>query len=158
MRNLQFLLQTCGVSFLAVLALGCNADIAENCAKPVGTYKAQYDLVGGNCQPGYQPFALIFAADDDLVTTRQEIRFADTVTTEILLKGCEVGIKQSVSGENTRSVRSALNGSLAVEDDLLHGTVERVDYMEDGSTVRCQSIYEAYYSRDSLLLGAAARD
>jgi hypothetical protein len=158
MRNLQFLLHTCGVPFLAVLAFGCNADIAENCPKPVGIYKAQYDLVGGNCQPGYQPFTLKFSADDPNSTIHTEQRFADTVTTETLLKGCEVGLKQSVSGESTRSIRSALNGSLAVENDVLHGTVERIDYMEDGATVRCQSIYEAYYSRDSLLLGAAARD
>lgn len=158
MRNLQFLLHACGVSFLAALGFGCNADLAENCPKPVGVYKAQYDLVGGTCQPGYEPFQVKFEADDPNSTTRTETRFADTVTTETLLKGCEIGLKQSVSGDSTRSVRSALNGNLLVEADVLHGTVERVDFMEDGATVRCSAIYEAYYTRDSLLLGAAARD
>jgi hypothetical protein len=158
MRNSRFLLVG-SASFLAASLIACNAPLAENCPKPIGVFKPEYSQVAGTCQPGYQPFQLKFEADDPNSTTVTETRFADTVTTETLLKGCELNLKQTLTAENTNTTRMALEGSLAVVDESqLHGTVQRVDFMDDGATVRCSATYEALYTLDGLLLGAAARE
>lgn len=162
MRNLRFF-YICGALALAGNLVGCNAELPGNCPKPVGIYKAQYSLLEGTCQAGYQPFALRFFADDPPSTTHTETRLADVVITEILLKGCELRVGQRVTGEGAAtgvaSTRSAIAGTLGVVDDTnLSGTITRTDFMEDGHTVRCSASYEAWYTRDDLLLGAAARD
>jgi hypothetical protein len=88
---------------------------------------------------------------------------ADVVITETLLKGCELRVGQRVTGEGAVSgraqTRTAIAGTLGVVDETnLSGTIERTDFMEDGQTVRCSAQYDAWYTRDDLLLGAAARD
>jgi hypothetical protein len=162
MRNLRFV-YTCGALLLAGNLIGCNAPVQGNCPKPLGVYKAQYQLVTGTCTGGYEPFNLKFEADDPPNTTRTEQRLADVVITETLLKGCEIQVGQRVTGEGAASgvtqTRSAIAGNLGVVDGTnLSGQVERTDFMEDGLTVRCSASYDAWYTRDDLLLGAAARD
>jgi hypothetical protein len=162
MRNLRFV-YVYGVLALAGNLVGCNAPLPENCPKPIGVYEAQYQLIAGTCQGGYQPFALEFMADDPMSTTKSVKRLADVVITETLLKGCELKVAQRVTGEGAVSgktqTRTAITGTLGVVDDTnLSGTIERTDFMEDGQTVRCSAQYEAWYSRDDLLLGAAARE
>jgi hypothetical protein len=162
MRNLRFFL-ACGGLLLAGNSFGCNAELPGNCPKPLGVYKAEYSLIAGNCSPNYQPFSLKFEADDQTNTSYTEKRLADVVITEILLKGCELRVGQRVTGEGAASgvsqTRSAIAGTLGVINEAqLNGTIERIDFMEDGQTVRCSAQYEAWYSRDDLLLGAAARD
>jgi hypothetical protein len=162
MRNLRFFIG-CGVLLLAGTVVGCNAPVQGNCPKPLGIYKAQYSLISGTCQGGYEPFALKFEADDPPSTTRTEQRLADVVITETLLKGCELKVGQRVTGEGAASgvtlTRTAIAGTLGVVDNMsLSGTIERTDFMEDGKTVRCSASYDAWYTRDDLLLGAAARD
>lgn len=162
MRNLRFDYM-CGALLLAGNLLGCNAPVQSNCPKPVGVYKAQYSLLSGSCSNAYQPFTLRFERDDPASVTRTETRLADVVITETLLKGCELHVGQRVTGEGagsgTSNTRSAIAGTLGVVDDTnLAGTIERTDFMEDGTTVRCSSQYDAWYTRDDLLLGAAARD
>jgi hypothetical protein len=162
MRNLRYF-YVCGALLLAGNLVGCNAPVQGNCAKPAGVYKAQYSLISGTCTGGYEPFALKFERDDPPSTTRTEQRLADVVITETLLKGCELKVGQRVTGEGAASgraqTRSAIAGTLGVVDDTnLSGTIERTDFMEDGQTVRCSAQYDAWYSRDDLLLGAAARD
>ena len=159
MRNSRFSF-VCGVCFCAAWLFACNAPIAENCPKPVGTFQPEYVPIQSSCQEmGYQPFQLKFEADDPNSTTRTETRFADTVTTEVLLKGCELNVKQTLTAESTNRTRMALSGSLFVDSaDSLSGTVSRIEFMEDGATQRCIATYDAYYTVDGLLLGAAARD
>lgn len=159
MQNSRFSF-VCGVSLCAAWLFACNAKIAENCPKPVGIFKPEYSPIMSTCQEmGYQPFSLKFEADDPNSTTVTETRFADTVTTETLLKGCELNVKQTLTAESTNTTRMALSGNLFVESsESLFGTVQRVDFMEDGTTQRCVATYEALYTVDGLLLGAAARD
>jgi hypothetical protein len=162
MRNLR-IVYMCGALSLASIFVGCNAPAQGNCPKPLGVYKAQYSLINGNCTGGYQPFALKFEADDPPSTTKTETRLADVVITETLVKGCELQVGQRVTGEGATngngSTRSAIAATLGVVDDMnLSGTVVRTDFMADGETVRCSASYDAWYSRDDLLLGAAARD
>jgi hypothetical protein len=162
MRNLRFYI-TVGVLSLVGTVVGCNAPLQGNCPRPLGTYKAQYSLISGTCQGGYEPFALEFAADDPNSWTKTTNRLADVVITEALLKGCELKIGQRVTGEGAASgvtlTRTAIAGTLGVVDKMsLSGTIERTDFMEDGQTVRCSASYDAWYTRDDLLLGAAARD
>jgi hypothetical protein len=162
MRNLR-LFYVCGALSLAGNLVGCNTPLQGNCPKPAGLYRAQYSLIAGTCTGGYEPFALVFSRDDPPNTTRTEQRLADVVITEVTLKGCELKVGQRVTGEGAVSgraqTRSAIAGTLGVVDDTnLSGTIERTDFMEDGQTVRCSAQYDAWYSRDDLLLGAAARD
>ena len=162
MRNLRFFLACSGL-VLAGNSFGCNAELPGNCPKPLGVYKAEYSLIAGNCSPNYQPYSLTFKSDDPTNTIYTEKRLADVVITEILLKGCELKVGQRVTGEGAATgmtqTRSAIAGTLGVIDDAtLNGTIERIDFMPDGQTVRCSAQYEAWYSRDDLLLGAAARD
>jgi hypothetical protein len=162
MRNLRFFIM-CGVLSLAGTVVGCNAPVQGNCPKPLGIYKAEYSLISGTCTNGYEPFALKFEADDPPSTTRTEQRLADVVITETLLKGCELKVGQRVTGEGAASgvtqTRTAIAGTLGVVDNMsLSGTIIRTDFMEDGQTVRCSASYDAWYSRDDLLLGAAARE
>jgi len=162
MRNLRFFL-ACSALLLAGNSLGCNAELQGNCPKPLGVYKAEYSLIAGTCSPNYQPFNLKFESDDRSSTSYTEKRLADVVITDILLKGCELRVGQRVTGEGAASgvtqTRSAIAGTLGVINEAtLNGTVERIDFMEDGQTVRCSAQYEAWYTRDDLLLGAAARE
>jgi hypothetical protein len=162
MRNLR-IFYMCGALSLAGTFVGCNAPAQGNCPKPTGLYKAQYSLIQGTCAGGYQPYALEFGADDPPSTTRTETRLADVVITETQLRGCEITVGQRVTGEGATngsgSTRSAIAAQLGVVDDMnLSGSVVRTDFMEDGSTVRCSASYDAWYTRDDLLLGAAARD
>lgn len=159
MRNSRFSF-VCGVSSYAAWLLACNAQIPENCPKPVGIFKPEYSQIAGDCpENGYQPFQLKFEADDPYSNFLIENRFADTVTTETLLKGCELNLKQTLTAESTNRPRMALSGTLNVSGaDALEGTVQRVDFMEDGMTQRCFATYYAMYSVDGQLLGAAARE
>jgi hypothetical protein len=162
MRNLRFFIM-CGALSLAGIVVGCNAPVQGNCPKPLGIYKAEYSLISGTCSGGYEPFALKFDADDPPSTTRTEQRLADVVITETLLKGCELKVGQRVTGEGAASgttlTRTAIAGTLGVVDTMsLSGTIVRTDFMEDGQTVRCSASYDAWYSRDETLLGAAARE
>ena len=162
MRNLRFFLACSGL-VLAGISLGCNGELPGNCPKPLGVYKAEYSLIAGTCSPNYQPFSLKFESDDQLNTSYTEKRLADVVITDILLKGCELRVGQRVTGEGaasgTTQTRSAIFGTLGVINEAqLNGTIERTDFMEDGQTVRCSAQYEAWYTRDDLLLGAAARE
>jgi hypothetical protein len=162
MRNLRFFLACSGL-LLAGNSLGCNGELPANCPKPLGVYKGQYSMIAGTCSPNYEPFSLKFQVDDKTNTSYTEKRLADVVITDILLKGCELKVGQRVTGEGaasgTTQTRSAIAGTLGVIDEnQLNGTIERTDFMEDGQTVRCSAQYEAWYTRDDLLLGAAARD
>jgi hypothetical protein len=162
MRNLRFV-YICGALSLAGIFVGCNAPVQGNCPKPIGLYKAQYSLIQGTCTGGYEPFALEFSRDDPPSTVRTQTRLADVVITETQLRGCEITVGQRVTGEGATngngSTRSAIAATLGVVDDMnLSGTVVRTDFMADGATVRCSASYDAWYSRDDLLLGAAARD
>jgi hypothetical protein len=162
MRNIRFFFVV-GVLALAGIFLGCNQELQGNCPRPIGVYKAEYSMLSGTCMPGYQPFALKFEADDQATTQSTEIRLADVIVTEVILKGCEIKVGQTVTGEgsttSTSSTRSAIAGTLGVVDEgALSGTIQRTDFMEDGKTVRCTAQYDAWYTRDDLLLGAAARE
>jgi hypothetical protein len=102
-------------------------------------------------------------SDDKTNTSYTEKRLADVVITEITIKGCELKVNQRVTGEGAVSgatqTRSAIAGTLyVIQEGTLNGTIERTDFMDDGLTVRCSTQYEAWYTRDDLLLGAAARD
>lgn len=162
MRNLPVYI-VCGALSLAGIVVGCNAPVQQNCPKPLGLYKAQYSLISGTCTGNYQPFALKFDSDDPSSWTKTEQRLADVVITEMLLKGCELKVGQRVTGEGAASgtslTRTAIAGTLGVVDNMsLSGTIERTDFMEDGQTVRCSASYDAWYTKDDLLLGAAARE
>jgi hypothetical protein len=162
MRNLRSFYM-CGALLLAGNLIGCNAPVQGNCPKPLGVYKAQYQLVSGTCTGAYQPFNLSFKADDPPNSISTEQRLADVVITEITLRGCELSVGQRVTGEGAASgvtqTRTAIAGTLGVVDNSnLSGMIERTDFMEDGQTVRCSASYDAWYTRDNLLLGAAARD
>jgi len=162
MQNLRFFFVAGGLVLTGTF-LGCNQELQGNCPRPIGVYKAQYSMLSGTCMPGYEPHALKFESDDQNSTQITEIRLADVIVTDLLLKGCEVKVGQTVTGEgsttSTSSTRSALVGTLGVVDESsLSGTVQRTDFMEDGRTVRCTAQYDAWYTRDDLLLGAAARD
>ncbi|HKU40945.1 MAG TPA: hypothetical protein VJR89_22440 [Polyangiales bacterium] len=136
--------------------------MAGSCPKPLGTYKPEYRMLSGTCAPGYGAFDLQFEADDPPSTSRTTKRLADVVITETLVKGCELRVQQRVTGEGAVAgqslTRSAIAGTLGVlSENQLNGTIERTDFMDDGQTVRCSAQYEAWYTRDDLLLGAAAR-
>ena len=163
MRNLRFSLMCGGLSLLAGTFLGCNEAVQGSCPKPIGTFQAEYSMLSGTCQPGYEAFPLTFAADNATNTTQTTTRLADVIVTETTLRGCELSVTQRVTGEGSATsratVRSAIAGELGVVNkDALSGTVIRTDFMEDGVTVRCSAQYEAWYTKDSLLLGAAARE
>lgn len=162
MRNLRYV-YVCGALSLAGTLVGCNAPLQGNCPKPAGLYTAQYSLIAGTCTGTYQPFPLLIKSDDSVNTITTEQRLADVVITEVTLMGCELQVGQRVTGEGAVSgktqTRSAIAGTLGVVDNTnLSGTIERTDFMEDGQTVRCSAQYDAWYSVDDLLLGAAARD
>ena len=163
MQNLRFF-YVCGALSLAGTLVGCEAPVQGTCPKPIGIYRAEYSMLSGTCQGGYEPFALHFEKDDPPNTVRNETRLADVVITETILKGCELKVNQRVTGEGAAnsgmaSTRSAIAGTLGVVDETnLSGTIVRTDFMPDGLSVRCSAEYNAWYTKDNLLLGAAARD
>jgi len=162
MRNLRFFLVGSGL-LLAGTSMACNGALPENCARPLGVYTATYSLIAGTCTSTYTPFPLKFASDDPASTTYTEQRLADVVITETLLKGCELKVGQRVTGEGAASgvtlLRTAIAGTLGVVDERsLSGTIERTDFNADGQTINCTAQYDAWYTRDDVLLGAAARD
>lgn len=165
MRSFRFS-YVCGALLLAgtcVAVVACNQNVPANCPKPIGTYKPELSMIAGNCQTAFEGFDLMFDKDDPVSTMRSIQRLADVIYTEITLKGCELDVGQSVTGEGSVAgmslTRFALAGTLGVVDEnALSGTVVRTDFMEDGRTPRCTAQYEAWYTRDNLVLGAAARE
>jgi hypothetical protein len=131
------------------------------CRKPVGEYHAAYTVMDGNCN---QPLSrdIVLDADADQNTRTTTTTLSDSVTTEINLIGCTIGVKQEIKDSMGLVVKSNLQGELQVMGESaseLEGTLQYKEYMPDGATVRCVSNVNASYTLSSnpgAPLGAAA--
>jgi hypothetical protein len=129
------------------------------CKKPVGAYHAAFQVMDGNCTP---PLSrdLTLEADADQNTRITTTTLSDSVTTEINLIGCTIGVKQQITDTMGLVLKSRLEGELQVMGESaseLEGTLAYKEYMPDGATVRCASNVNASFTLSSSApLGAAA--
>ena len=139
---------------------GCVSQ--EQCQKPVGMYHAAYSVVDGTCsQPLMRDLDLEQDADQTTGTTVDDL--AASVTTEVSLVGCTIGLKQHVADRMTKIPKSKLEGNLQVKDpeaSAMEGMMLYTEFMQDGTTLRCQSNVQASFTlsggNTGTPLGAAA--
>jgi hypothetical protein len=144
-------------TLLCLVSLGCGLPVAEGCPRATGVFQGTYSYLSGSCEPSFKGRALQLQADDPGNTVRTVNNLSDSVTTEINLIGCTIGMKQEITDMIGNRKISALAGDLMVEDEsALSGRITRTEYMPDGATVRCTGQYNATYTRDGAVLGAAA--
>lgn len=148
-----------GAAVLSLISTGCGQEVATGCPRAIGTFHAQYSYLSGSCEQTFQGRALLLEKSDLDTTTKRVISLSDSVTTEINLIGCTIGIKQQITDVEGARLISAIAGDLEVEDGTaLSGQITRTEYMDDGKTVRCSGQYNAYYSLDDVMIGGAAQN
>lgn len=140
---------------LATIALGlaaCNEAQNQSCPNVTGVYLASYQRLAGSCED-FLGNTLKVAEDDHGTVTKVENRLSDTVTTQIIFKGCTIGVKQSVDAHGARV--SEIAGDLHIEDaGAMAGMMTRTEYMPDGA-MRCHGVFDVRYTRQDLIVGGA---
>ncbi len=143
------------VSFAVFSALGCKDATNKSCPAVVGVFSASYQQLQGSCDATFSANTLTMVKTDKDMVTSIENRLADSVTTEVTLNGCTLGLKQSVA-TNAGHTTSEISGDLEVNTaSSLSGMMMRTVYNGDGS-VACHGIYVANYTRQDVVLGGAA--
>ena len=129
----------CIVLALMSGVFGCQDEVAAPCPNVAGVYLASYQRLDGSCE-AFLGNTLKVAADDKGIVTKVENRLSDTVTTEVIFKGCTINVKQSVSADGV--MVSEIAGDLQIEDaSAMAGMMTRTEYMPDGA-VRCHGVFD----------------
>ena len=153
MRVVRTLCLFFGSVVLLLAGLGCKDASLRACPKVTGIFEASYQRLEGSCQPMFQANTLTMESTTKDMVTKIENRLSNSITTEVTLKGCAVGLKQSVSEDGHTT--SQIAGDLDVQTaSSLSGMITRTEYMTDGS-ISCNGVYEATYTRQDVVLGAA---
>jgi hypothetical protein len=157
MRRLRRYVVVAGAVLMSALGAGCALGEGQ-CPRPIGAYRGTYTVLNGNCAEAMGR-DIDFSKDDQLSTVKTNNTLSDSVTTEINLVGCTIGVSQSVSDASGVHMISSLNGDLNVEDEAaLSGQLNYAEYMPDGTTQRCTSQVAASYTLQGTgALGAAAQ-
>ena len=144
-----------GTLTLAVLGVsGCKDASADSCPNVQGVFLASYQMLAGSCGT-FEGNALSLAKDEHGMVTKVENRLSDSVTTEVIFKGCTLSVKQSVDAMGARM--SEISGDLDVEDSSqLSGMMTRTEYMPDGA-IKCNGVYDAHYTRQDVVVGGAVQ-
>jgi hypothetical protein len=117
-------------------------------------FLASYQWLDGACG-SFQGNTFKVQSDDKGTVTRVENRLSDTLTTQVILKGCTIAVKQSVEMMGTKL--SEIEGDLHVQDkNALSGMMTRIEYMPDGA-IRCHAVYDARYTRQDVIVGGAVQ-
>src|SRR4051812_46972150 len=98
----------------AVFALvGCSADV-KSCNQVAGFYQPLYTPVDGNCGPITNPNMVNFDGGNHGVNTNIQKLPNAWVTTEIVVKGCSVHMKQSITAPSgpmqAQTLQSQIDG------------------------------------------------
>jgi hypothetical protein len=145
-----------GLGFVA--AAGCGQSTVTGCPRAVGVFHGQYSYITGTCEPQFQGRTLTLDKDDPGNTVRKVNNLSDSVTTEINLIGCTIGMTQQITDTGGTKKISEVSGDLDVEDaSALSGQILRTEYMPDGTTIRCSGRYNATYSLETAPVGGAAQ-
>jgi hypothetical protein len=154
----SFVLIAIGAALLGLGSASCGQGAAESCPRALGVFHGQYSYITGTCEPAFTGRPLVMEKNDLSNTVKKTSNLSDSVTTEINLIGCTIGMKQEITDLVGSKKISEVSGDLEVEDaSALSGRVLRVEYMDDGTTIRCSGQYNAFYSVDSAQLGGAAQ-
>jgi hypothetical protein len=146
-----------GAALMGLWSMGCGVPTAQECPRAIGVFHGRYSYVTGTCEPALKGRALLLESDDPGNTVRKVNNLSDVVITEINLIGCTIGMKQDITDTQGMRKITSLAGELTVHDGSeLTGQISRMEYMPDGSTVRCNGTYNATYTRDEAVLGGAA--
>src|SRR5688572_17756528 len=136
MRSFRFSGLVGALCASSVCASGCVSQ--EQCQKPVGQYHAAYSVVDGNCSPPLmRDLDLEQDADQTTGTTVDDL--SDSVTTEVSLVGCTIGLRQDVADRMKKIPKSKLTGNLQVKDaeaSAMEGMMLYQEFMQDGTTLR----------------------
>lgn len=137
----------------AVSGLGCGAEPAQDCPKVPGVFAAKYEYQAGSCSPAVPSYAFRVEPEDKGTVTRIETRTNDTVTTEMVFRGCQLSLTQSVDAAGMRMLQ--MDADLEVESaSALSGLVTRTEFMPDGA-ISCHGVYRADYTRQDVVTGSA---
>jgi hypothetical protein len=134
---------------------GCATE-DDGCASVQGSFQSLYVELSGSCGPIDNPYPVPFEGGTSGVNTIIERRVNSNITTDIVLKGCTVGMTQTVA-DKEGAVMSQIDSSdleIMSESELI-GQVTLTRY--DQGELTCSSVYDAYYSKQTSIIGAAAR-
>ena len=147
-----------GTVMLCLVSASCGREVAEGCPRAIGVFHGQYSYLSGSCGPTFQGRPINIESTDTGEVMKTTNSLSDSVTTRINLVGCTIGMRQEISDMQGMRLVSAIAGDLDVEDSTaLSGQITRIEYMADGTTVRCTGQYNAYYSLDDVMIGGAAQ-
>jgi hypothetical protein len=143
-----------GLLLLSLQAACADETANESCPTVEGVFVGAYQWLDGSCG-AFIGNVLSVKENDFGTVTKVENRLSDTVMTEYIFKGCTVTITQDVEvmGKKASIVAGDLNVQEATE---MTGKVMRTEYTEDGA-VRCNSVYQATFRRQDLVLGGAVQ-
>jgi hypothetical protein len=137
------------------VAAGCGSE-DEGCPNVQGSFQSLYVELSGSCGPIDNPYPVPFEGGASGVNTIIERRVNSNITTDIVLKGCSVGMTQIVSDKDGAVMSQIDSSDLEIMSaNELIGQVTLTRY--DQGELTCSSVYEAYYSKQTAIIGAAAR-
>ncbi|HEX7480545.1 MAG TPA: hypothetical protein VF331_22285 [Polyangiales bacterium] len=142
-----------GALALAGGSFGCQDATNQSCPAVTGTFQASYQQLEGSCPATFQGNQLSIAKDDVGTVTHVDMRLSDVVRTEVVLKGCTIGMSQAV--EAMGRTQSQIDGDLHVESDAaMSGMLMRTVYTDTGS-IACHGVYNALFVRQDAVVGGA---
>jgi hypothetical protein len=141
-------------------SLGVNAGTGAGvgsdgriCDRVNGRFDALYTPVSGDCGPITSPHPVPFVPGSSGVNTLVEMQGNHQVITELVFKGCVIGLKQTV---RTRSNTGPAQTISEIEGDSLEvisasevkGEVTYLRFATEGSSA-CSGVYAATFTEQS---------
>ncbi|HEY2734419.1 MAG TPA: hypothetical protein VGI70_10565, partial [Polyangiales bacterium] len=111
----SFRLIMAGAALLCLDAVGCGQPTATGCPRAIGSFHGAYTYINGSCEPTFEGRTLLLTKDAPGSSVSTENNLADSVTTEINLIGCTIGVKQDISDVTSMKKMSEISGELNVE-------------------------------------------
>jgi hypothetical protein len=155
MRNFRIAL-VLGALALAPDAWGCQDATNRTCPTTIGVFNASYQEIDGSCEATFEGNQISIAQEDigTGTSSKTENRLSNLVRTDVVLKGCTVGVTQAVV-TTMGHTQSEIKGDLNVESESsLSGHLLRTVYMDNGD-VACHGVYNARFVRQDVTIGGA---
>jgi hypothetical protein len=139
---------------LGVFGLGCAAE-EMGCPRVVGQFQPLYTPLSGSCGAIADPM-LVKIDDVPQASQTNILMFGNgRLTTEVVLRGCSVQMKQQFETAEARLQTYLEARELAVESaNELTGQVSMFRYDPAGN-VSCWGVYQARLTKETAAIGAA---
>lgn len=126
--------------------LGCKPE-EKTCPKVFGTFKPEYYPLETNCEPIDPIYNLPIEDSRSGVATTTQNNYHREISTEVILRGCTLGMTQTVRNVDTLLTEQVIQSDhLSVDsENKLTGLVEVTKYDADKKP-RCSGMYNAIFT------------